>query len=90
LGLGVPPCKQGETVRNFNAKKLIDDCGGIRRVATILGKTRTAPYRMIATGLMNTRQFEKLLASNPDLNLNHYFEEANDSADQARPETNAV
>lgn len=77
-------------VRTFNAKKLIADCGGVRRVALILGKTRTAPYRMMASGLMNTRQFEKLLSHNPELNLNHYFEEPNDIANEARPEANAA
>lgn len=72
-------------MRNFNAKKFIADCGGVRRVAEVLGKTRTAPYRMITTGLMNTRQFERLLTDNPNLNLNHYFEEQDDQPIEARP-----
>jgi thymidylate synthase ThyX len=63
----------------FDAKKLIDDCGGPRAVAEQLGKARTAPYRMIRTRFMNTHQLEKLIENNPNLNLNHYFEETTDA-----------
>ena len=77
-------------MKTFNAKRFIADCGGVRRVSEDLGKTRTAPYRMIATGLMNTRQFEVLLSRNPDIDLNHYFEEANDKPNETRPEASAA
>ena len=50
----------------FNAKKLVADCGGVREVAKILGKTRTAPYRMMRTGYMGTNVLAKLVEHNPD------------------------
>ena len=63
----------------FNAKQLIDDCGGVRAVAEALGKHRTAPYRMMKTRHMTTWQLEILKYQNPDINLDDYFEETNDS-----------
>jgi hypothetical protein len=59
----------------FNAARLVEDCGGVTAVALTLGKTRTAPYRMLKTGYMGTPALAKLLAKYPDLNLNNYFEE---------------
>jgi len=56
-------------VTTFNAKKLIDDCGGVRAVAEQLGKARTAPYRMIRTRFMTTHQLETLMQNNPTINL---------------------
>ena len=68
----------------FNAKKLIDDCGGVREVAELLGKPRTAPYRMMSTRYMTTWHFEELKKANPSLNIDHYFEDNNE------PETERV
>lgn len=65
----------------FNAAKLIDDCGGVCSVAVALGKTRTAPYRMIRTGYMSTHTLAQLLHEYPHLNLNEYFEAEADNAD---------
>lgn len=58
----------------FNARQLITDCGGVAQVAQDLGKSRTAPYRMMATGYMGTPILAKLLEHHPDINLNKYFE----------------
>ena len=58
----------------FNAKRLVADCGGVRAVADTLGKTRTAPYRMMRTGYVGTNTLAELLTRNPHLNLNDYFE----------------
>ena len=62
----------------FNAKKLIDDCGGVREVAELLGKPRTAPYRMMSTRYMTTWHFEELKKANPSLNIDDYFEDNNE------------
>lgn len=61
----------------FNVKRLVDDCGGVREVARIMGKTRTAPYRMMRTNYMGTNVLAKILETNPSLNLNEYFEGEN-------------
>ena len=58
----------------FNAKRLVADCGGVREVAKILGKTRTAPYRMMRTGYVGTNVLGKILEQRPEINLNDYFE----------------
>ena len=58
----------------FNATKLVEDCGGVHKVAEALGKTRTAPYRIMRTGYIATPVLCKLLDSYPNLNLNDYFE----------------
>ena len=61
----------------FNVKRLVDDCGGVREVAKIMGKTRTAPYRMMRTNYMGTNVLAKILETNQSLNLNEYFEGEN-------------
>jgi len=61
----------------FNAKKFISDCGGVNEVARQLGKSRTAPYRMMSTRYMTTWHFETLKNSNPTLNIDDYFESEN-------------
>lgn len=65
----------------FNAKGLIDDCGGVRVVAEALGKHRTAPYRMMKTRHMTTWQLEVLKHRYPNLDLNKYFEANDDDRD---------
>lgn len=62
-------------VPKFNARRLVEDCGGIREIARQLGKSRTEPYRWIRSGYMHTRQFEMIKAVYPDLDLNHYFDD---------------
>lgn len=59
----------------FNAKKFINDCGGVNEVASRLSKSRTAPYRMMTTRYMTTWHFETLLDANPSVNINDYFEQ---------------
>lgn len=63
-----------EMSMQFNVKRLVQDCGGVRAVAEIMGKTRTAPYRMMRTNYMGTNVLAKVLEANPSLNLNDYFE----------------
>ena len=58
---------------NFNAVKFIDDCGGISEVARVMGKHRTAPYRIIRSGYIGSPLICKLLERNPHLNMNDYF-----------------
>jgi len=62
----------------FNAKKFIADCGGVRKVAKILDKSRTAPYRMMQTGYMTSWHFEKIKSAVPNINIDNYFEGKND------------
>ena len=58
----------------FNVRRLVDDCGGVREVAKIMGKSRTSPYRSMRTNYMGTNVLAKVLEVNPSLNLNEYFE----------------
>jgi DNA invertase Pin-like site-specific DNA recombinase len=74
----------------FNVRRFIADCGGVRQVASELGKTRTAPYRLIAKRQMSTRQIEQLLAFHPEIDVNTYFEDENANSDEARPEDCAI
>ena len=62
---------------HFNAKKLIEDFGGVRKVAEVLGKSRTAPYRMMQTRYMTTWHFEQLKQADPSINLDNYFKDNN-------------
>lgn len=66
--------KEKTLALRFNASKLVDDCGGVHKVAEALGKTRTAPYRMMRTGYMGTPALGQLLEVFPNINLNDYFE----------------
>jgi|TARA_R100001086_G_C11761117_1_gene238153 predicted DNA-binding transcriptional regulator AlpA len=63
-----------ENAMKFNAKKFIQDCGGVKEVSKLLGKTRTAPYRMISTGYMTTWHFEKIKIKKPNIKIDDYFE----------------
>jgi hypothetical protein len=65
-------------VLRFNAKRLIEDCGGVAAFAKLLGRTRTTPYRAIRTGYMGTPVLAKVLELNPNMNINDYFEEVAD------------
>jgi len=58
----------------FNGKQLIEDCGGPKAVAEKLGKSRTAFYRLIATGYVGTPTMCQLLSAYPKLNFMKYFE----------------
>ncbi len=58
----------------FDAKRLVDDLGGVRNAAEILGKSRTAPYRWMNTGYMSTFQMEQIKEIRPDINFDDYFE----------------
>lgn len=58
----------------FNATRLVEDCGGVHKVAEALGKTRTAPYRIMRTSYMSTPNLCQLLDRYPNLNLMDYFE----------------
>ena len=60
----------------FNAKRFISDCGGPNEVEKLLGKPRTAPYRMMNTRYMTTRHFEEIKnAVKGPLNIDDYFEQ---------------
>ncbi|MEK9747211.1 MAG: hypothetical protein VW443_00400 [Pseudomonadales bacterium] len=62
----------------FNAKRLVEDLGGVRTAAAILGKSRTAPYRWISTGYMSTYQLEQIKQVRPEIKFDQYFEEENE------------
>ena len=62
----------------FNVEKLIHDVGGVNVVAKMTDKTRTQPYRWIKTNTISIDVVARILAANPDLNLNEYFEERHD------------
>lgn len=66
-------------MKKFNVERFIKDCGGPRKVAETLNKHRTAPYRMIYNGLMNTKHLEILLARHTHLKIELYFEEKHDT-----------
>ena len=68
----------------FNAKKLIEDFGGVRKVAEVLGKSRTAPYRMMQTRYMTTWHFEQLKQADPSINLDNYFKDNNNDDKKGR------
>lgn len=59
----------------FNARKFIEDCGGPNQIAHVLGKPRTAPYRMMNTRYMTTIHFEKLKDASNNLKIDDYFEQ---------------
>ena len=59
----------------FNSKKFIEDAGGVRKIAEVLRKPRTAPYRMINTRYMTSWHFEKIKEVNPDICIDDYFED---------------
>ena len=69
---------------HFNAKKLIEDFGGVRKVAEVLGKYRTAPYRMMQTRYMTTWHFEQLKKAQPSINLDNYFEDKHNDDKKGR------
>ena len=66
------------------AKKLIEDFGGVRKVAEVLGKSRTAPYRMMQTRYMTTWHFEQLKKAQPSINLDNYFEDKHNDDKKGR------
>ena len=68
----------------FNAKKFIEDFGGVRKVAEVLGKSRTAPYRMMQTRYMTTWHFEQLKQADPSINLDNYFKDNNNDDKKGR------
>lgn len=61
-------------VLKFNAKRLVEDCGGVAAFAKLLGRTRTSPYRAIRTGYVGTPVLARVLEQNPKININDYFE----------------
>lgn len=62
-----------EPQAKFDVKRLIDDLGGPREVAEMTGKSRTAPYRWIEQGFINTKVLEDIKAAQPHINIDSYF-----------------
>ena len=54
---------------------LVADQGGARRVAQIVGVSRSTPYRWIREGSIGFRLVEALLANDPRLDLREYLRE---------------
>ena len=52
--------------------------GGPAEVARTCGTARTAPYGWITRKYVSSVVLEKLKAAHPDLDLDHYFDEATD------------
>ena len=60
----------------FNARALVEDCGGVAAFAEILGRSRTSPYRAMRTGYVSTLVLARILDLHPGLNINNYFEDS--------------
>lgn len=60
--------------QKLNIARLVQDCGGARRVAEITGTNRTAPYRWMTAAYISSKALEKLKSARPDLVLDDYFE----------------
>lgn len=69
----------------FNAKKFINDCGGVNEVANLLGKSRTAPYRMMSTRYMTTWHFEQIISNKPSIKIDDYFECESENIKNEKP-----
>ena len=58
----------------FNVRNFIKDLGGAKLVAKQVGVVRTAPYGWINQGFVSTRYIEKIIAKNPGISIDQYFE----------------
>jgi len=67
----------------LNVRKLVDDLGGARAVASICGVARTAPYGWIKRGYLGSPAIESIKAARPNLDLDYYFQETADDQEQA-------
>lgn len=66
----------------LNIEALIADLGGASTVAKMTGVVRTAPYGWIKRRYISSSVLEKIMAANPNLDLNHYFTEVHDDREQ--------
>lgn len=62
----------------LNIQRLVEDLGGASSIAEICGVVRTAPYGWIKRNYISSSVLEKVVAANPDLDLNKYFSEEMD------------
>ncbi len=60
----------------LNVKKLVEDLGGARSAADLVGVPRTAPYRWIKTGRMSSESLAAVKKGRPNLDLDYYFDAA--------------
>ena len=69
---------EAEVTTFLNIRRLIADCGGGPAVAKIAGVCRTAPYGWVRRRYVSSIVLEKIKQANPHLDLNQYFETADD------------
>ena len=61
-------------MKRLNVQRLIEDLG-VRHVAEITGKGRTAPYGWIKRGYVGNHILDAIKSHHPKLNIDSYFEE---------------
>lgn len=66
--------ERSELMIKFNIEKLINDLGGVTKVASAINKNRTAPYRWLKTGCVSTSTLCHIMAAFPNIDINIYFE----------------
>lgn len=59
--------------KSFNVRRLVADVGGAAEIARITGKQRTAPYRWIEQGFVNTKILADVKKARPDIIMDEYF-----------------
>lgn len=58
----------------LNVKKLIVEMGGHSKLAELVEKPRTAPYRWEKSGRISSEVLEKIKKKRPELDLDYFFE----------------
>lgn len=66
----------------LNITALIHDLGGAAAVAEMTGTVRTAPYGWVKRSYVSSQVLEKIKTAHPDIDLDHYFEEATHDQDK--------
>ena len=69
-------CQQVINLSNmkFNVKQLIEDCGGVTRLAQTIGVSRTTPYRWMQQDMITTTKLSEI-KKHFALDVDMYFEE---------------
>lgn len=60
---------------HFNIQKLLDDLGGARAVANMIGVGRTVPYGWVRRRFISSQHLSLIKRANPELDINLYFEQ---------------
>ncbi|MFO0448266.1 MAG: hypothetical protein ACK52I_06315, partial [Pseudomonadota bacterium] len=65
-----------DPIFRLNVGRLVMDLGGPAVVARSIGVPRTVPYRWLQRNYLSSRVIERLKTAHPELNIDHYFEDA--------------